>query len=650
MKSASSPNNIMSLPRHASLPANASGLMNTRAKHTLSTCSVRNFSSTPSPQIKTKQLRDWDRPFLRPMIAISRRLRQVDLTTLEVPETTAQDFRMTLEKYPRFWRVSRWILKHSEEQLAVRPVPRVKRPRTAPLQRLIDIWRGRRDAAKAHMVKLRDGHMRMLTLQIEASAQYIHVLTRQIQHYSPFGAPRLLKTKWRTSTSEELNKLQRMLKSIKNEELAVTALPFPASEVTEIAETAGHKSQLKCKKREDDVFPHVVRLRRKLRKRNLLDKYQNQQKARLIKRGRPDLSGQKPKPNYGTIHFKPGQDTKATNAPIQSGWSSMRPISQPFGRNQQRRHLSYSHRNAAPDSSSSPTAAGVEPKPDADPMARTELPLAVLHPNHFRHTRELFIKKRRLDEQRLRDAMQAVKTGREHELAYLDDAVTLSQYVSINLMLQCAAVNPIRWHMQLRETARLANQEGARRATRWPAMWYASRIDQGTVKTGILNMRQRVLRASAETRFREAELSRRVTRIVQLLLQKEENSESFRLLRGLLVTRVRERLRVEPSRRWARRFVWAIHAMRYDEIAYLTEALETSEKDLEAMETMLLLIKYGADEQLKALEAGDLFRSVFRKYRSGMDVNSETRANDAWTLASELENLLSVERRMGEIV
>ncbi|KAK0659601.1 hypothetical protein DIS24_g3824 [Lasiodiplodia hormozganensis] len=182
-------------------------------------------------------------------------------------------------------------------------------------------------------------------------------------------------------------------------------------------------------------------------------------------------------------------------------------------------------------------------------------------------------------------------------------------------------------------------------------MWYASRIEQGAVKTGILNMRQRVLRASAETRFREAELGRRVTRIVQLLLQKEENSESFRLLRGLLVARVRERLRVEPSMRWARRFVWAVHTMRYEEIAYLTEALETSEKDLEAMETMLLLIKYGADEQLKALEAGDMFRRpVFRKYQSGMDVNMEMRANDAWTLAGELENLLSVERRMGEIV
>ncbi|KAL1649272.1 hypothetical protein SLS58_001847 [Diplodia intermedia] len=650
--------------------------LHTRANPAFGMCPVRYFSSTPMSQFpKSKVYLEFNRHGGgRPITPISARLREIDLSELKVLEDTAADFRMTLDKYPHFWKFSRWLAEYSKEQLDARPIPPRRRKTNGDKALVVcrTIWQNRIDACKMHMERLLEGHMRMLQLQVVALAQYTDkIITSELKQLPCIGHkiadPSTIQVLSGGST------LTSTLHTIKAEERAVAPLPLRAPELVQMLHERVHRSQIKCKKLEDRIYPSVLRYRKRLHKLKMARKRNHSMGEMAEAQGELASTRSIPQPSNtnGAKHtVAPNSDDRLEAI---RAWSLTGMVGQRHSyyttrlplTKQHHRRLSYSHRHAAPDS---PSSSSLSPPKEAkvdDPFEslssafssfledtylghRPDSPAEeanvgytaddvqlLFHQNQFRDTRQYFGRKRRVGLQRLQEMAESVATLRRQELKYLDDAVELSDLVCIELMLQCAHVNPAAWKLQLERSAGHAGPYTLQLTDMWSAMWYVDKIDDVAVQNQIKRLRWRVLRWSRKAKIGDEEANKRLQKVMEMLQEKDRGTWAFRMMKARLEEMVAERLRSETRGWQRRRYQQALKKLLIGEIAYLREAITASERNLEIMGKMLFFIQQGAKEE------SDRQKVAMENVRRTLPKRTLERVNEAWTLANELEELLS---------
>ncbi|KAL0253030.1 hypothetical protein SLS55_010480 [Diplodia seriata] len=641
--------------------------LHTRANPAFGMCPVRYFSSTPMSQFPKSK--DYLKSRLTP---ISARLREID-PIRKVPEDKAEDFRMTLDKYPHYWKFSRWLAEYSKAELDARPIPpRPGKTRAKGVLALRAIWENRIDACKRHMERLVQGHMRMLQLQVKALAQYAdRTITPELKRLPPIRHKILHPSAIQVLSGGSA--LTWTLRAIKAEERAVAPLPFRAPELVQVLHDRVHKSQILCKKLEDRVYPVVIRYRRRSKQMRKMKMKKRMNKELASTRSVPEPS------NTNGVKYTVAQDSHdalgALSARTSTGirhelkheyYIIRRPPTW-----EHHRRLSYSHRYTAPDSPISSSSSPPPPKeakvddpfeslssafssfledmyvghrPDS-PAEETKVGYTaddvqlLFHQNQFRDTRQYFGRRRRVGLQRLQEMADSVATIRRHELNYLDDAVELSDVVCIELMLQCAHVNPAAWKLQLERSAGRVSpyklQQTNMWPAMWPAMWHVDKIDGVAVHDQIKRLRWRVLRWSRKAKIGDEEVNKRLQKVMEILQEGERGTWAFRMMKTRLEEMVLERLRSE-TRGWQRRkYQDALKKLLTGEIAYLREAITASERNLEIMGRMLFFIQQGAKEEL------DRQKGAMENVRRTLPDRELERVNEAWTLANDLAALLS---------
>ncbi|OJD33233.1 v-type c subunit family protein [Diplodia corticola] len=522
----------------------------------------------------------------------------------------------------------------------------------------------------------------MSKLQVEALGAYINMTVEELQrlpHIGPKITNKIIESgTMHTYTSADRGALhhayERALHAARAEEWAVAQLPFRAPEVTKILEDMGNKSQLKCKKWEDILYPLAIRLRKRARRfRKLgatsLDHFNSmrQQKNTNDTQLTPSLNSIARQDAFGCVASRAGGSAGQAER-LRTRFDKVT-VTQ-----QHRRRLSCSHRYTTNDSpSSSPSSSSLPPDDDTDadhipdslsscfshfiedtgldhrpdspspslPAEKTNVDHTpdnvqlLFHRNQFRDTRQYFGRKRRVALQRLQDTVDNVATLRLNEIQYLGDAVELSDVVCLELMLECANANPAAWQQKLKQLSARAGPHASLQTDMWPAMWHFDRIDGSAAQDLIKKLRWRILRWGRKARIGDEEANRRLQKVMEMLQEDERGTRTFRMLKARLEELVEERMRAE-TRGWMKnKYRVALRKLRAGEIAYLREAVGAVERNVGVMGKILFFIKQGAEEGLE------------RQKRVGEDVRQKShdptwkQMNEAWTLAGELESLLS---------
>lgn len=519
----------------------ARSLPHTDARSLFSPSSRRHFSTSPMQQYKSKFVEAFHSFRERPMIPISRRLRDVPETIIvRFPE--AADFLMALPDYKHWWGFNYRLAAICQAECDARPGTKRKK---SPVQRARQLWERRKQDCKKRMDGLRDANIELLELHVKVSHHLVEYWTWYTKHVLEFTQKggdegREMRKNWSALAFLPSDPHWKWLTSAVKEQAHVVPLPFRAPEVVEVLGELVNKSMVKCKRWEDVVFSSVIKYRRNRRRlkaaaRSDYDilnparvKYWKQRAAReerldeqpraAVRRKTSDLSSRKFASTAEELESFAGsvsgpaitkEAARATQTPARDSPRSGKlvisysnrpiPASVSSYRNSgnKRRSLSTSATSPAADPSTGEDAANhlarvsnnhhatkkppalTEASLDAS-LSETDDPQNPYHLTLAPRAREDFSRKRGLRFLQLRLVARSLRRLARAELAYLDAAVTLSELVCVRLTQRCVALDRRLWPLQ----PELPDTPAGRDADARRNEWLRPRVDPETGERG----------------------------------------------------------------------------------------------------------------------------------------------------------------------
>lgn len=245
----------------------ARSLPHTDARSLFSPSSRRHFSTSPMQQYKSKFVEAFRSFRERPMIPISRRLRDVPETIIvRFPE--AADFLMALPDYKHWWGFNYRLAGICQAECDARPGTKRKK---SPVQQARQLWERRKQDCKERMDGLREANIELLELHVKVSHHLVEYWTWYTKHVLEFTQKggdegREMRKNWSALTFLPSDPRWKWLTSAVKEQAHVVPLPFRAPEVVEVLGELVNKSMVKCKRWEDVVFSSVIKYRKNRRR------------------------------------------------------------------------------------------------------------------------------------------------------------------------------------------------------------------------------------------------------------------------------------------------------------------------------------------------------------------------------------------------
>ncbi|EKG20805.1 hypothetical protein MPH_01889 [Macrophomina phaseolina MS6] len=225
--------------------------------------SRRSFSAGSVHRLKSDYLERLTRQWKRPMVPLSRRLREVEVAEGFSIRNIREDLLMTLPKYKRMRDFLHRLAATCQAESDRRPVPPKPRSRKGPAQLAGELWARRARDCRTKVDELRQGSIKLLEAQLDVSNWQLNFWASCVRNLEK-GKPL-----YGCKVNGELvplrnRKLKILRRAIAAEQRRVAPLPFRASEVVDILDELVNNSRVKCKRAEDMVYKAVVKRRKKL--------------------------------------------------------------------------------------------------------------------------------------------------------------------------------------------------------------------------------------------------------------------------------------------------------------------------------------------------------------------------------------------------